>query len=46
MTIIKGKIQGEKFQSLLAQNRSKIMKIIGVDGYDELPKLLEKYQAE
>ena len=46
MTIIKGKIQGENFQALLAQNRSKIIQIIGVDGYDELPKLLEKYQAE
>ncbi|MEM8779451.1 MAG: tetratricopeptide repeat protein, partial [Cyanobacteria bacterium P01_G01_bin.49] len=46
MMIIKGKIQAEEFQKLLEQNRSQIIKIIGVDGYDELPKLLEKYQEK
>ena len=45
LIIIKGKIKDSEFKSLLEQNRPKIIKLIGVDGYDELPKLLEKYQA-
>ncbi len=45
LTIIKGKVNVQEFQNLLEQNRPKIIKFIGVDGYDELPKLLEDYQA-
>ncbi|WP_016949972.1 tetratricopeptide repeat protein [Anabaena sp. PCC 7108] len=44
LTIIKGQIGADKFQVLLQQNRPKMISVIGVDGYDYLPELLEKYQ--
>ena len=44
LTIIKGKINEQQFKKLLEDNRTQIIKLIGVDGYDELPKLLEEYQ--
>jgi tetratricopeptide (TPR) repeat protein len=43
LTILKGQIDTEQYQTLLQQHRPKIIAIIGVDGYDYLPKLLEKY---
>jgi tetratricopeptide (TPR) repeat protein len=43
LTILKGQIGEERFQDLLLQHRPKIITIIGIDGYDYLPKLLEKY---
>ncbi|HLO87139.1 MAG TPA: tetratricopeptide repeat protein [Nostocaceae cyanobacterium] len=46
LIILKGQIGTEQYQALLQQNRPKIMAIIGVDGYDYLPKLLEKYQED
>ena len=45
LTIIKGKINEQQFKKLLEDNRTQIIKLIGVDGYDELPKLLEEYQG-
>ncbi|WP_024750293.1 tetratricopeptide repeat protein [Crocosphaera subtropica] len=45
LTVIKGKITDKDFQTLLEQNRPNIIKLIGVDGYDEVPKLLEEYKA-
>jgi tetratricopeptide (TPR) repeat protein len=36
----------DKFQLLLQQNRSKMIAVIGVDGYDHIPKLLVKYQED
>ncbi|MGK7938583.1 MAG: tetratricopeptide repeat protein [Crocosphaera sp.] len=45
LTVIKGKINDTEFKTLLEENRPKIIKLIGVDGYDELPKLLEDYRA-
>jgi tetratricopeptide (TPR) repeat protein len=46
LTIIKGQIGDADFQTLLGQKRSQIIAVIGVDGYDHLPKLLEQYQNE
>nr|WP_242039698.1 tetratricopeptide repeat protein [Anabaena sphaerica] len=43
LTIIKGQLGADKFQVLLQQNRPKMISVIGVDGYDYIPELLEKY---
>ncbi|HEY9632999.1 MAG TPA: tetratricopeptide repeat protein [Coleofasciculaceae cyanobacterium] len=43
LTILRGQMGTEAFQNLLGQQRSKIIAIIGVDGYDYIPQLLEKY---
>ena len=45
LTIIKGKMSDTEFTTLLEQNRPQIIKLIGVDGYDELPKILAEYQG-
>ncbi len=42
LTVLKGQ-QGEKFEMILQQVRKDIIAVIGVDGYDYLPELLEKY---
>jgi len=34
----------EAFKQSLAKSRSNIIPAIGVDGYDYIPELLEKYQ--
>lgn len=44
LTVIKGKIGADKYQFFLQQNRPKMISIIGVDGYDYIPELLNKYQ--
>lgn len=44
LTILQGQMGVEAFQSLLKQYRSQIMQLIGVDGYDYIPQLLEEYQ--
>ena len=44
LTILQGQLGVEAFQTLLGQQRSKIIAVIGVDGYDYLPQLLEKYR--
>ncbi|GBF78808.1 tetratricopeptide repeat protein [Aphanothece sacrum] len=44
LTIIKGQISQNNFDNILEQNRSQIVKIIGVDGYNYLGQLLDKYQ--
>jgi tetratricopeptide (TPR) repeat protein len=44
LTIIRGQLGGDKFHSLLQQNRPKMIAVIGVDGYDYIPELLVKYQ--
>jgi tetratricopeptide (TPR) repeat protein len=46
LTILKGQIGVELFQNLLQQSRTRIISIIGVDGYDYLPKLLAQYQED
>jgi len=44
LTILQGQIGVESFQSLLEQQRSKIIAFVGVDGYDYIPQLLQKYR--
>jgi tetratricopeptide (TPR) repeat protein len=44
LSTIKRQLGEDKFQVLLQQNRPKIISVIGVDGYDYIPELLEKYQ--
>jgi tetratricopeptide (TPR) repeat protein len=43
LVILEGQLGKEQFRLLLSQSRSQIIKLIGVDGYDYLPKLLEDY---
>ena len=44
LSIIQGQIGQEEFDNVLGQRRSQIIGLIGVDGYDYLPKLLEEYK--
>ncbi|WP_414551586.1 tetratricopeptide repeat protein [Anabaena sp. CCY 0017] len=44
LTILQGQMGAEAFQTLLQQHRPKMIAIIGVDGYDYIPKLLEIYK--
>lgn len=44
ISIIQGQIGQEEFTNILGQQRSQIIGLIGVDGYDYLPKLLEEYK--
>ncbi|WP_293150255.1 tetratricopeptide repeat protein [Microcoleus sp. bin48.metabat.b7b8b9.023] len=44
LTILRGQMGAESFKQSLAKSRSRIMPVIGVDGYDYIPELLEKYQ--
>jgi endonuclease IV len=44
LTILQGEIGEESFRNLLQQNRSKIIPVIGVDGYDYIPQLLDEYK--
>lgn len=45
LTILQGQLGTQAFQSLLGQYRGEIVKNIGIDGYDDLPKLLEEYKC-
>ena len=45
LTVLRGKVGNEAFQVLLVQQRPAIIPVIGVDGYDHLPSLLELYQG-
>ncbi|MDB9338503.1 MULTISPECIES: tetratricopeptide repeat protein [Cyanophyceae] len=44
LTILQGQMGTEAFQTLLQQHRPKMIAIIGVDGYDYIPQLLEIYK--
>ncbi|MBW4626583.1 MAG: tetratricopeptide repeat protein [Brasilonema octagenarum HA4186-MV1] len=44
LIILQGQIGEESFRNLLQKNRSKIIAVIGVDGYDYIPQLLEEYR--
>ena len=44
LAILQGQIGGEAFNDLLQKQRSKIISVIGVDGYDYIPQLLEEYK--
>ncbi|MDJ0901028.1 MAG: tetratricopeptide repeat protein [Xenococcus sp. MO_188.B8] len=43
ITIIKGQLGDLAFEQLLAEMRSQIIAVIGVDGYDYIPQLLTEY---
>lgn len=45
LTILRGQLGEAAFQSALQQHRPQIIAVIGVDGYDYLPRLLEQYQG-
>lgn len=44
LTILQGQMGAEAFQKLLNQRRVQIIAVIGVDGYDHIPQLLEQYK--
>ena len=44
LSILQGQLGVEAFQALLGSQRSKIIPVIGVDGYDYIPQLLKKYR--
>lgn len=44
LTILQGQIGVEALQTVRAHYRSEIIAVIGVDGYDHLPQLLENYR--
>lgn len=44
LTIIQGQVGRDAFWQQVAQVRSQIIPVIGVDGYDHLPQLLSDYQ--
>jgi tetratricopeptide (TPR) repeat protein len=44
VVILQGKLGVEKFEQLLQQQRSHLIAHIGVDGFDHLPTLLDRYR--
>lgn len=44
VTILRGQVGNEGFRNILQKYRPQIIAVIGVDGYDYIPQLLEKYQ--
>lgn len=44
LSILQGQVGEKEFQTAIAQFRPQIIAVIGVDGYDYLPKLLEDYR--
>ncbi|MBV9388405.1 MAG: tetratricopeptide repeat protein [Chroococcidiopsidaceae cyanobacterium CP_BM_ER_R8_30] len=42
LTILRGQLGAAAFQQLLEQQRSQIIAVIGVDGYDYIPQLLQQ----
>jgi hypothetical protein len=42
--ILQGKLGTESFMDLLQQLRSHLIALIGVDGFDHLPNLLDRYR--
>ncbi len=46
LTILQRQLGEERFQGILQSSRPKIIAVIGVDGYDYIPQLLETYGNE
>ncbi|QIZ69189.1 tetratricopeptide repeat protein [Oxynema aestuarii] len=44
LTVVQGQLSAEGFQETLQQLRSQFLPAIGVDGYDYIPELLQKYR--
>ncbi|HEY9693504.1 MAG TPA: tetratricopeptide repeat protein [Oculatellaceae cyanobacterium] len=45
ITVLQGQMGIEAFPKLLQQQRPQIIAVIGVDGYDYIPQLLQQYQS-
>ncbi|BAZ38383.1 TPR repeat-containing protein [Calothrix sp. NIES-4101] len=46
LSILKGQLGEERFQTVLQSHRQKMIAVIGVDGYDYIPQLLEIFRNE
>jgi tetratricopeptide (TPR) repeat protein len=46
LIMYQGQIGNESFKQVLEKNRQKIISVIGVDGYDYIPHLLEEYKLD
>jgi len=44
VVILQGKLGAESFSNLLQQQRSHLIALIGVDGFDHLPNLIDRYR--
>ena len=44
LSILQGQLGENEFKAVLAQGRSQIISLIGVDGYDYIPQLIAEYQ--
>jgi tetratricopeptide (TPR) repeat protein len=44
ITVLQGQMGFEAFEKLLQQQRPQIIAVIGIDGYDYIPQLLQQYQ--
>lgn len=44
LTVLQGQLGPQQFETSLQQQRSKILPLIGVDGFDHIPELLAAYQ--
>jgi len=44
VVILQGKLGAESFSNLLQQQRSPLIALIGVDGFDHLPNLIDRYR--
>lgn len=44
LSILQGQLGQTEFMTILGQQRSQIIGLIGVDGYDHLPQLLDEYK--
>lgn len=43
LSLLRGQLGEAEFEGLLSGGRSQIIAVIGVDGYDYLPQLLEEF---
>lgn len=46
LVVIQGQVEAETFQQFLMNHQSEFVTVIGVDGYDYLLQLLEKYKQQ
>lgn len=44
VVILQGKLGAESFSNILQQMRSQFIALIGIDGFDHLPNLIERYR--
>lgn len=45
LLVLRGQVGSDAFQTVLEQHRSRILAIVGIDGYDHIPDLLEQYRS-